>query len=646
MVDARVLKSFLRPASFIAIAWSIFQLYAVLIGYLHPLILYPIHVTFAVALVFLNFPARKGGKTHKFLDPLLVLFTFAIGVYLILNFQRFSTRIPFVHSPTMMDIFLGISLVVLLMEACRRTVGWSLTVIAAIFILYGFAGKYMSGLLSHRGLSIERFVDLQVLSPNGIFGLPIGVSAELVFYFILFGAFLERSGGGELFSDLAYSVTGRFRGGAAKASVVSSALYGTISGSAVANVVVDGMITIPLMKRSGFNPSFAAAVEAVASTGGQIMPPVMGAAAFLLAQIVGVSYWQVAIAAAIPACLYYIALYFAIDFESLKRGLLGLTKAELPDVKAGLKLRIHLLVPLIIMVYYIISGTVTPVTAVMRAILATIIISFIRKATWMDPKRLLSALEKGAKESISVAVPCAVAGVVIGVVINSGLGLKFTDLMIYFSGGILIVAMVLVMVSCIILGMGMPTSAAYLMAAILMAPALINLGVIPIAAHMFIFYFAVISMITPPVALAAYAAAAISESDLWETGLVAFKLALPGFLIPYVFVYHNGLLLRGSFIEIIWVTVTTIIGIVALAGATTGYFLRTATILERVSLALGATLLIVPEKTTDFIGISILICIFILQKTKTGMRIDGAVQADNAGTSKEIQSIPKKGSRP
>jgi TRAP transporter 4TM/12TM fusion protein len=613
-------KTFLKPSPLVAIAWSIFQIYAVLVGFLHPLILYPIHVTFAVTLVFLNYPTFKEGQTSKVLDALLAVFTFAIGIYLILNFQRFSTRIPFVHSATAWDIFLGVSLVILLLEACRRTVGLSLTVIAILFIVYGFAGKYMPGLLAHRGLSVERFVDLQVLSPNGIFGLPIGVSAELVFYFILFGAFLERSGGGELFSDLAYSVTGRFRGGAAKTSVVSSALYGTISGSAVANVVVDGMITIPLMKRSGFNPAFASAVEAVASTGGQIMPPVMGAAAFILAQIVGVSYWEVAIAAAIPACLYYVALYFAIDFESVKRGLLGLSKAELPDVKTGLKLRIHLLIPLAIMVYYIISGEVTPVTAAFRAILVTVAVSFLRKATRMGPQRLLAALEKGGKEAGSVAVPCAVAGVVIGVVINSGLGLKFTDLMIYFSGGVLIITLILVMVAVIILGMGMPTSAAYLLAAILMAPALINLGVTPLAAHMFIFYFAVISMITPPVALAAYAAASIGEADLWETGIAAFKIAIPGFLIPFIFVYDNGLLLKGPWVEIVWRTLITIIGIIGLAGSIMGYYARRTTLFDRVLLFIGSILLILPEKITDFIGLAILAGLFFLQRHREPVR--------------------------
>jgi len=586
------------------------------VGFLHPLLTYPIHVTFAVALVFLRYPIFKGKEDWGFLRILLVLYTFLIGGYLVLNFERFSTRIPFVHSPTGMDIFFGISLVVLLLEACRRIVGLTLTVVAAIFIAYGFAGRYMPGLLAHRGLSVERFVDLQVLSPNGIFGLPIGVSAELVFYFILFGAFLEGSGGGELFTDLAYSATGRVRGGAAKASVVSSALYGTISGSAVANVVITGQFTIPLMKKSGHDPAFAGSVEAVASTGGQIMPPVMGAAAFILAQIVGVSYWEVAIAAVLPACLYYVALFFAIDFEAVKKGLRGLSKSELPDVKTGLKLRIHLLLPLILMIYYIISATVTPVTAAFRAILITIAISFLRKVTRMGPLRMLTALEKGAREAVSVAIPCAVAGVVIGIVINSGLGLKFTDLMIYLSKGILILTMILVMVAVIILGMGMPTSAAYLIGAILLAPALMNLGIEPIAAHMFIFYFAVISMITPPVALASFAAASLSGADLWRTGITAFKIALPGFMIPYVFVYNNSLLLRGSWMDILWVTATTAIGVIGFAGATTGYFARNASTIERAILLIGAVLLIVPEVVTDLVGIGILGAIFFLQRMR------------------------------
>lgn len=618
MVYLNSLKEFGKPAAVVAIAWSLFQLYAVIRGFFHPIFFYPIHVIFAISMVYLNFPVRKGARALRVLDYGLVGASFAIGTYLVSNFERYSTRIPFVHPPTTLDIICGVALVLILLEACRRIVGWSLTSVAIVFIAYAFVGKHLPGLLAHRGLSLERFVDLQAISVNGIFGLPTGVSAELVFYFILFGAFLERSGGGELFSDMAYSVTGRVRGGAAKASVVSSALYGTISGSAVANVVVDGMFTIPLMKKSGFHRAYAAAVEAVASTGGQIMPPIMGAAAFLLAQVVGISYWEVAIAAAIPAFLYYVGLFAAIDFQSAKMGLRGLGKEELPDVTKGLKLRIHLLIPLMIMVYCIITGAVTPVRAAYYAILITVVISFIRRATMMGPARLLAALQKAGNEATSVAIPCAVAGVVIGIIVNSGLGLKFTDIMLQLSHQILIITLLLVMVAVIMLGMGMPTSAAYLLSAVLMAPALINLGVTPIAAHLFILYFAVISMITPPVALAAYAAASISESDLWETGMAAFKIALPGFLIPYVFVFHNGLLLKGDPLEIAWVSFTTTVGIAGLAAAITGYLMRGIGLWIRIVLGSGALMLIVPEKVTDLAGLGIIVAVFLFLTVMRG----------------------------
>jgi TRAP transporter 4TM/12TM fusion protein len=582
-------------------------------GFMDPMILYPIHTAFALALGILAKPLSGKSRVLRGLDVLVVILLFGVGLYTILSFERISTRIPFVHELIHLDYIAGVILVVVLMEVCRRTVGNSLTVVAGVFILYAFGGGYIPGLLGHRGLSLQGFIDLQVLSNNGIYGLPVGVSAELVFYFILFGAFLERSGGGALFSDLGFFFTGKFRGGAAKMSVVSSALYGTISGSAVANVVVDGMFTIPMMKRSGFRGSFAAAVEAVASTGGQIMPPIMGAAAFILAQILGISYWKVALAAVIPALLYYVALYAAIDLKALQEGLRGLPRSELPDVRPGLKMRIHLLFPLILIVYYIISFSVTPVTAAIRAIAAVFLVSFLRRATWMGPGKVLGALEKGAKEAVTVAVPCAVAGLIIGVVIYSGLGLKFTDLMISLSGGKLYLALILVMLAVIVLGMGMPTSAAYLVGAILLAPLLVKLGVNPLAAHMFIFYFAVISMITPPVALAAFAAAAISEADLWETGIQAFKIALPGFLIPYVLVYNPGLILEGPVWDIIWGAFTTLIGVIALAGAVIGFFFRRERTWERIVLLIGALLLIVPEVITDFIGMVMVGGIIVIQ---------------------------------
>lgn len=605
MIEEKGWGVFLKPASIVAVLWSCFQIYVVFTGFMDPMILYPIHTVFGIALGILAKPLAAKNLFLRGLDYVLVFLIGGVGLYAISNFERISTRIPFVNALEPLDYAVGVILVLLLLEVCRRTVGYSLTIVAVVFVIYAFWGSYLPGLLGHRGLSLEGFIDLQAFSSNGVYGLPLGVSAELVFYFILFGTFLEKSGGGVLFSDLGVLLTGKFRGGAAKMSVVSSALYGTISGSAVANVVVTGMFTIPLMKRTGFRPSFAGSVEAVASTGGQIMPPIMGAAAFIMAQILGISYWKVAAAAVIPALLYYIALYAAIDFKAMKNGLMGIPKSELPDVRSGILHRIHLLFPLLLIVYYIVSFTVTPVTAAARAILAVVVVSFVRRATWMGPAKILNAMEKAAREAVTVAVPCAVAGLIIGIVIYTGLGLKLTDILISFSGGKLYIALILVMLAVIILGMGMPTSAAYLIAAILMAPLLIKLGVNPLAAHMFILYFAVISMITPPVALASFTAAGIAEADLWETGLQAFKIAIPGFLIPFVLVYNPALILQGPLWDTIWGTFTTLIGVIALAASVIGFFFRKTGPWERGILFVGAIFLIVPELITDFIGLAI-----------------------------------------
>lgn len=603
MTSSREWRSFLNPASIVAILWALFQLYVVLWGFTDPMILYPVHTCFGVALGFLVKPLSEKDRFLRALDYLAVFLSGCVALYTIFNFERITTRTPFVEALLPYDYVAGIILVALLTEVCRRIVGYSLTIVGVVSIVYAFLGTHFPGLFGHRGVSLEAFVDLQAFSPDGIYGLPISVSAELVFYFIMFGVFLEKSGGGELFSDLGLFLTGRFRGGAAKMSIVTSSLYGTISGSAVANVAVDGMFTIPLMKRTGFKPPFAAAVEAVASTGGQIMPPIMGAAAFIMAQILGVSYWKVAIAAIIPSILYYVSVYACVDFMAMREGLRGLNRDEMPDIKTGILKRIHLLIPLALIVYYIVSFSVTPVTAAVRALFAVVIVSFLRRATWMGPRKILAAMEQTARESITVAVPCAMAGLIIGVVIYTGLGLKLTDILIDLSGGVLFFALILAMVCLLVMGMGMPTSAAYLISAILMGPFLIKLGVHPMAAHMFMLYFAVISMVTPPVALASFAAASLAGADLWKTGLEAFKMALPGFLIPFIMVYNPALILEGSFWDVFWVTLTSALGVISLAASTTGFFFRRTQKWERGLLFVGALLLIIPEVITDALGI-------------------------------------------
>ena len=594
-----------------AIGWAAFQLYTAAFGFFPGMIQLPIHVAFAMALSFCRFPGPRGllkGRTYL-LDLGLYVLSLAIGLYVLLDYDRIITRMPFVDELTGLDLFFGASLVLVLLEVCRRTVGVALTLIVVVFIGYAFLGPWIPGDLNHRGISAIRFIDLQFLSPNAIFSLPTQVSAEVVFYFILFGAFLEKSGGGQLFINIAYLVTGRLRGGAAKASVISSALFGTISGSAVANVVVDGIFTIPLMKKTGFRPAFASAVEASASTGGQIMPPVMGAAAFIMAQLLGVPYSHVMVAAAIPAVLYYASLYMMVDFQARKDGIKAIPKGELPGVREGFWQRSHLLIPLVFLASAILAGYAI-FTAAFWSIVVVVVTSLVRKATRMNGRQILAAMESGAKEAVMVAIPCAMAGILIGVVVHTGLGLKLTRLVVVLSQDQFLLALGLIMIACLILGMGMPTSAAYLIAVVLLAPALMKMGMMPLAAHMFIFYFAVISMITPPVALAAYAAAAIGGASMWKTGWEALRISLAGFLIPFSFAYNQALLLQGPVLEVIWVTVTAFLGICALAGAVIGHYRTAVSFGERILLAIASVCLISPEKISDFVGLGLMVLLY------------------------------------
>jgi len=603
----------------IAICWAVFQIYNACLGFFDQMVFLPIHVGAAMAVVFCTFPIKKDVPKERtwLLDLILCFISLSIPAYVILNLYRITTRMTFVDSVNSMDVFFGLCLVVLLIEASRRAAGIAFTTVGVVFIAYFFLGPLIpSGFLNHRGITFERFCELQLLSLNGIFSLPIRVSAEVVFYFILFGAFLEQSGGGQMFNDIAYSVTGRLRGGAAKASVISSALFGMISGSAVANVVVDGIFTIPLMKKTGFSPTFSSAVEATASTGGQIMPPVMGAGAFLMAQILGIPYAKIVVAAAIPAVLYYVSLYFTVDLKALKEGIRAIPKENMPDVKGGLFKRGHLLIPLVVLVWAILTGY-TIYTAALYAIGATVIVSLVSKITRMNIKKILEAMDSGAKQASSIAVPSAMAGIIVGVVVHSGLSLKFSGLVIGLSANILPLALFWVMIACLILGMGMPTSAAYIIAATLLAPALIGMGIEPLAAHLFIFYFAVISMITPPVAMAAYAAAAIGKCSMWLTGLEAFKMSLGCFLIPFVFVYNTSMLCRGPIIEILWVSMTAAVGVYILATANIGYWRTSLKPWERIISGIAAISLIIPIKVFDIIGLTIIILLFFVQRRRS-----------------------------
>lgn len=592
----------------LGLAWAGFQLASAWLGGFDDLVLLPAHVAFAASMaVLMQSPAGKRREETAAIplaDLSLAIVPLAAGSYMLAERGRLTTRIAGVDPVTPADVVFGVLLIVLVVEACRRTAGSVLTGLAVLFILYAFAGSYLWGPFRHRGMSLPRFIDLQVLSTEGLFGIPTSASANLVFYFVLVGAFLERSGAGQLFISVAYSLTGRARGGSAKASVISSGLFGTVSGSAVANVLVDGWLTIPLMKRTGFSPAVAGAIEAVASTGGQIMPPVMGAAAFVLAQIVGVSYWEVVVAAAVPAVLYYLSIYFMVDLHSRKEGLATLGREEIADLLSGVRERLHLFLPLVYLIYLLAQGY-TLMTVGLRTVVAIVLVSLLRRATRMGVRRIADALYAGARAAVDVAVPSAIAGIIVGTLVHTGLALRFKDILVAMTGGLLLPSLFIAMLITLILGMGMPTTAAYLLAAILVAPAIQGLGVPALAIHLFVFYFGVVSMVTPPVALAAFAAAGISGASLWSTGIQAFKFSLAAFLVPYAFVYNQALLLKGPWGEIAWVVSTTAAGVVLLAAAVVGYAYGPTRPAERALLFLASLLLIVPEKITDFIGMAL-----------------------------------------
>ena len=615
-----MLKRFFRPATLLAIAWSVFQLYTAGAGFYPEMVQRPVYLVFALSLAFLIYPARrrardKEGQTFwggaAWYDLILSGLSLAGGAHLVWNYERLVSRLHFVDVLQPLDIVSALLLIGLTLEACRRVVGWSLPTLALVFLGYQVTGPWMPGLLRHTGISLSDLSEQQALTVQGLFGIPTGVISNYVFYFILFAAFMEVSGGGQLFIDLAFRLTGNRRGGPAKGAIVASSLMGTISGSAVANVSGTGVFTIPLMKQAGYPARFAGAVEAVASTGGQLMPPIMGSAAFIMAEMVGIPYLQVALVAINPALAYYVAIFLLVDLKAKKEGLQRTKAEDLPDL-SKLRSRLHLILPMGVLVYFIVSGYSLQ-RAAFLATVAVVAASLLNRATHLSPTDILKALEMGGRRAVGVAVPAAAAGVVVGVVSYTGVGLKFSSLIIMASGGFLVPALVLIMFGCIIMGMGMPTSGAYIMGAILMAPALQKMGVPIIPAHLFVLYFCALSMVTPPVALASYVAAGISGAGIMETGWRAFQLSLAGFIVPYAFVFNPAIVLQGDWGQIVWTTSTLLIGIVALSGAIMRYLSRPTRLWETLLLWLSALLLIAPEVLTDGIGFLVLLSVWLNQ---------------------------------
>jgi TRAP transporter 4TM/12TM fusion protein len=592
----------------IAVAMSVYHVYARLTPYApDQYALLFITLGFSLVLSFLLWPAREGRTPDRIPWSDLGLATLSLVCvgYMFARYDYVVNRFPTADPLSAADMTIGITATLLVLEAARRTIGASLSVVALVFIAYALAGHWLPGWLNHRGLSLEIAVDQTYFTSEGIFGVPLAVAGTYVILFIIFGAFLEKSGAGQFFMNFANAIAGGARGGPGKVAVVSSSLFGTISGSAVANVMVDGWLTIPMMKKTGFKPEAAAAIEAVASTGGQIMPPIMGAAAFVMAEFLGSTYTQIMIAAAIPALFYYGALFAAIHFNAVRSGLKGIPREELPVLGHILLRQGHLFLPVIVLLILLFWGF----TATYAAIVATasvIVIAALRKATRLSWRTCIVALREGAEHTVPVAMACAAAGIVIGIVLQTGLALRFTSFLVDLAGGNLIPALLITMVAGIVLGMGMPTTPAYIMQAALLVPAIIKLGVAPLAAHMFAFYFSCLSAVTPPVALAVYAAASIGGARLWSSGLQAVKFAAAGFIVPFFFIYNRALLFDGPWSEILRAVVTGSIGVVALAAAMEAYFLRPANWFERLLFLTAAFMLIDPGLSTDVIGLGIL----------------------------------------
>lgn len=565
------------------------------------------HLLFAVVLVFLIYPARasRGQGNPDWLDLGVLAIAVTVVAYPIFFDTYLTDRMPYVDDPTMLDLVVATIGVVVVIEATRRVLGWALPLTAIVFLGYA---------LFFAQIDWRTTLDQLYLTTEGIFGSTLQVSAAYVMVFVIFGSFMERTGTGQLFMDFALSLTGRQAGGPGKVSVISSSLFGTISGSAVANVMVDGPITIPLMKRTGFRPAFAAGVEAVASTGGQIMPPVMGAAAFVMAEFLKTSYFQITLWALIPSVLYYVACFGAVHFEAKRQGLHGVPASECPRLGNVMRERGHLFIPVGIILLMMFTGWSSPLAALVGA-LACFPVAMLRRNT-REPLRAImvwDALVEGAKGALSVAMACACAGIIIGVVALTGLGITFTQIVIGIAQDSLVVALIVTGMAGIVLGMGMPTTPAYIIMVSLLVPALIKLGAIEPAAHMFAFYFAILSAITPPVALAVFAAASLAKADLWEAGWAAVRIGAAGFIVPFMFVYEPAMLMIGDWPSILQASTTGIIGCLLLAGGLHGYLLRPCAMWECVLLVLAALLLIKPGWITDLLGLGIAGTIIAMQ---------------------------------
>lgn len=604
----------------ISVVFCLFQLYSILSGRITAQIIRATHLSFVMFLAYFLFPMRKDMPKDKlpWYDCVFALIAAASWSYIVINFEALIRRAG-IYTTT--DIIVGIIGILLVFEACRRIVGLPILIISIVFIMYALFGAYAPGFLNHRGYSLQRLVSHLFYNTEGIMGTPIGASATFIFLFIFFGALLDKTGIGQFFIDICNAIAGGFDGGPAKVAVLTSAMFGTVSGSSVSNTVGTGSFTIPMMKSLGYRPEFAGAVEASASTGGQLMPPIMGAASFLMAESLGIPYMQVVKAAIIPAILYFTGIFIMVHLEAKKTGLKGLSRDSLPKIGELLLKKGYLLIPLIAIIYFFILGK-TAIYAGLMGIIAAGLVAVINSTIDIIMKRkvsfgfndLIDVFVNAARNIISVAVACSMAGIIIGVITLTGLGLKIGAGLISISGGIPLLLLFLTMISSIILGIGVPTTANYLITSTIAASAIIGLGYQPLAAHMFVFYFGIIADVTPPVALAAMAGAAIAKSDPIKTGIEATKLSIGAFIIPYMFIFNPDILMINTkIIDVIPIFITSLIGMFGVSAGLEGYVFRKCKIYERILFIIAGLLSIYPELYTDIIGISIIIILVIIQ---------------------------------
>lgn len=563
-------------------------------------------------IIFMQYPLFPKRKALAWIDWLWAALSIVVCAYVLWDFEDLVNRMGDMND---IDKVMATLCVIMVLDATRRSIGWPLPIVTGLFLAYASFGSHLSGNFGHRGYDVHRILNQMYMTTEGVFGIPLGVVVTIVFLFILFGTFLERSGGGQFFINLAVSLAGRLRGGPAKIAVIASGLMGMISGSSIANVATVGTFTIPLMKRVGYRPEFAGAVESAAATGGQIMPPVLGAAAFIMSEFTHTPYLTIVVLSTVPACLYYLSLFMNVHFEACRTGLEGMPEEEIPKTSKVLADGWIFILPVVTLIVVLTMGY-SPARAAFSAMGLLIVTSFLKSSTRIGPKIFWESLVSAGRNTVGIAAACACAGIIVGTVSMTGLGIKFANLIEQISQGHLIFALMFTAVASLVLGMALPTTANYIVQASVAAPALVALGMPVLTAHMFVFYFGVFADITPPVALAAYTAAGIAKGDPMKTGAIATRCVIVGFIVPFLFVYHPGLILRGPLEDMIMMIPSTALAVIALSAFVGNYLQRGCTVWERFALLASGILLITPGWVTDLAGLVLLVLVFLWQRKR------------------------------